>query len=94
VSFPLCQSAPSSLPTLPSLRVFASSLFNCGIRVKRSPDSRCLITCPRIPFGLAALDQVTPKCLKSIRELKDFKIEKLNVLVGAPDPERRTREMI
>jgi AAA15 family ATPase/GTPase len=43
---------------------------------------------------MAALDQVTLKRFKSTRELKDFKLEKLNVLVGAPDPERRTREMI
>ena len=43
---------------------------------------------------MAALDQVTLKRFKSIRELKDFKLEKLNVLAGAPDPERWTREMI
>lgn len=32
---------------------------------------------------MAALDQITLKGFKSIRELKDFKLEKLNVLVGA-----------
>src|SRR5687767_5550879 len=32
---------------------------------------------------MAALDQITLKGFKSIRELTDFKLEKLNVLVGA-----------
>jgi len=32
---------------------------------------------------MAALDQITLKGFKSIRELSDFKLEKLNVLVGA-----------
>src|SRR6266550_8809411 len=32
---------------------------------------------------MAALDQITLKGFKSIRELMDFKLEKLNVLVGA-----------
>jgi predicted ATPase len=32
---------------------------------------------------MASLDQITLKGFKSIRELKDFKLEKLNVLVGA-----------
>lgn len=32
---------------------------------------------------MAALDQITLTGFKSIRELKDFKLEKLNVLVGA-----------
>jgi len=34
-------------------------------------------------LGMAALDEVTLTGFKSIRELKDFKLEKLNVLVGA-----------
>src|SRR5205823_1054655 len=33
--------------------------------------------------AMAALDQITLKGFKSIRELTDFKLEKLNVLVGA-----------
>src|SRR5207247_2648608 len=32
---------------------------------------------------MAALDQITLKGFKSIRELTDFKLENLNVLVGA-----------
>src|SRR6266513_2915195 len=32
---------------------------------------------------MAALDQITLKGFKSIRDLTDFKLEKLNVLVGA-----------
>src|SRR5438874_12651153 len=32
---------------------------------------------------MAALDEITLKGFKSIRELTDFKLEKLNVLVGA-----------
>jgi len=32
---------------------------------------------------MAALAQITLKGFKSIRDLKDFKLEKLNVLVGA-----------